>query len=367
MARVKFHLPEELVMEILYWLPVLSLLQFKSVCKLWKSIITDPTFIKTHSYRSQIMANEKASLLLLTNCQFSRRHRSSPDFNYYLVEPNGCIVIGLCDGIICLTDDKFFHLFNPATKQGKRLPIFPKSTEKAMRGAYPSVTQAFGFDAISGDYKILKFICPTVPTNVVPVVQLYSTKPGTWKEIYVHDASVSEVLRYLHLQLGPTVLIKGALYMGHRRQLLSFDVHSEMFSVVEFPSSMLRYSAVLDFEGSVAVISKSVGEGSGISLWTLDDTRGEVSWTKKFVVRNDLGWVHSYLGGGLLYARMPWARDRSGRNSVTIVHACTKKKAKLPVRKLSAVLKYRETLVSIEGFKPARKMFPWFNPGFKQV
>ena len=41
-------LPVELVVEILSRLPVKSLLLFKSVCKSWKTLISDPKFAQTH-------------------------------------------------------------------------------------------------------------------------------------------------------------------------------------------------------------------------------------------------------------------------------------------------------------------------------
>lgn len=39
------ELPEEIVMEILARLPVKSLLRFKSVCRGWRAIISEPSFI----------------------------------------------------------------------------------------------------------------------------------------------------------------------------------------------------------------------------------------------------------------------------------------------------------------------------------
>ena len=45
-------LPEEVMLEILLRLPVKSLLRFKSVCKHWLSLISDPNFAKLHFERS---------------------------------------------------------------------------------------------------------------------------------------------------------------------------------------------------------------------------------------------------------------------------------------------------------------------------
>ncbi|MCI40987.1 F-box/kelch-repeat protein, partial [Trifolium medium] len=39
-------LPEELIIQILLRLPVRSLIEFKCVCKSWKTLISDPKFAK---------------------------------------------------------------------------------------------------------------------------------------------------------------------------------------------------------------------------------------------------------------------------------------------------------------------------------
>ncbi|KAK7259382.1 hypothetical protein RIF29_24989 [Crotalaria pallida] len=43
---------DDLIIEILSWLPVKSLLQFRCVCKTWKSLISNPNFVKLHLRRS---------------------------------------------------------------------------------------------------------------------------------------------------------------------------------------------------------------------------------------------------------------------------------------------------------------------------
>ena len=45
-------LPEELIVEILSWVPVKPLMRFKCVSKTWNSLIFHPTFVKLHLQRS---------------------------------------------------------------------------------------------------------------------------------------------------------------------------------------------------------------------------------------------------------------------------------------------------------------------------
>ncbi|KAK1354449.1 hypothetical protein POM88_047705 [Heracleum sosnowskyi] len=217
---------------------------------------------------------------------------------------------------------------------------------------------AFGFDSISKDYKVIRFISPTITTSVAPVLQLYSTNTDSWKEIHVRDTSASRVMCHPKLKFGP--VINGVLYLRHMRQLVSFDLHYEVFKVVPFPSFKLIRSDVFDFEGSVAVVLRSVPESSKISLWTLDNsTGGEVFWTRKFIVHYNLLWTCSYLGRGLFFGK------KEARGRTKVLYDNTKKEFKtLPrlAKKPSAVLKYTETLASVQGFIPNLSMTSKFYP-----
>ncbi|PNX70663.1 F-box/kelch-repeat protein, partial [Trifolium pratense] len=50
-ASVVF-LPEELILDVVSFLPVKSLIRLKCVRKSWKSLISEPTFVKLHLNRS---------------------------------------------------------------------------------------------------------------------------------------------------------------------------------------------------------------------------------------------------------------------------------------------------------------------------
>ena len=57
-------LPEEVIYEILTWLPVKSLIQFRCVSKSWNSIITNPIFITTHLNRVNKRANKTKTMAI---------------------------------------------------------------------------------------------------------------------------------------------------------------------------------------------------------------------------------------------------------------------------------------------------------------
>lgn len=358
MACSKYVLPEEMTIEILKRVPVKSVLLSKSVCKSWLRIISDPEFIETYSHYQQITNEKEVSLLMIAKSDLDSINRLMiarsnwggisrsvcPDYKCYLYVPLEFTVIGSSNGIICLVYDIHCYLWNPVTKKCKELPRFPRN-QKSFENNHEG-NLAFYYDTLSNDYKVLWLLCQLATTGGLPVLQLYSTNTKSWKEIHVHDTSPSKVLSYPYLKLGP--VINGAIYMGRKEYVVSIDLHKEECMAVPIPTSMVRYSDILDFEGSVAVIFGSVGERSEISLWTLVNIDSKVSWTQKFnLALDDIVWIYSYLGGGLLYGR------RKEYHNQFFLYDYRKKDFKyipLPDTRLKTILKYKESLASIEGF-----------------
>ncbi|XP_065632121.1 uncharacterized protein LOC136061359 [Quercus suber] len=64
------YLPEEVVLEILYRLPVKSLIRFKYISKSWNSLITTPAFIHSHLTRSLLLASN-SNILIVRHCLYN--------------------------------------------------------------------------------------------------------------------------------------------------------------------------------------------------------------------------------------------------------------------------------------------------------
>lgn len=377
-SKPKQSLPRDIFIEAFCLLPVMSLLKCKSVCKSWLSIIEDPEFIKLH------MAKVKPSLLMIFNDDFHNKPPQFPciDFKYYLhvpvhfkvgYETNKSLpgiasiesqyyldlgftfrVVGSCNGIICLVAYKRCYFWNPSIMQSRELPGYPGFSRKGLEYDHYRVKVAFGFDSISDEYKVLRFISPQTihKTTNVPIVELYSTGTDSWKVIKFPDKSPREVVK---LNLGP--VINGVLHMKYKGQLVSFDLHNEVFSVItSFPRSKLIKSELLDFESSVAVIFQSRKEKSPISPWTLANVCGQLFWTKRFnIVNRDIDCVYSYLGDGLLYVMTDKKKLYDYTNNEFKSFPSLSKAPK-------AVFKFTETLASIEGFKRSALFRSKFYP-----
>ncbi|KAK1402374.1 hypothetical protein POM88_001979 [Heracleum sosnowskyi] len=185
---------------------------------------------------------------------------------------------------------------------------FPQKTTppfSQLRVVSKPALQDFFIDTCGEDsVKLTLPECMSVWGGVVPQVrvELYSVNAGSWKEI-----PFPKEIPYVDLiNLFRCVFVdSGVFYFQGKKEIMSFDLHNEVFAMYQYPDSGERMSDVLDFDGSIAVIMKSGKMGSVLSLWTFDDIGGNFSWTKKFNIDPDLkiDYVHLYLGDGLFLAQ----------------------------------------------------------------
>lgn len=82
------YLSEDLIQEILYKLPIKSLLRCTSLCKSWNSLIKSPTFIFKHLQHT-ISSTDRQNLFLLRLCSREREEQYSlrldnQDFNEHM-------------------------------------------------------------------------------------------------------------------------------------------------------------------------------------------------------------------------------------------------------------------------------------------
>jgi hypothetical protein len=131
------ELPEDLVAQILLWLPVVSLLRFKCVCKSWYALITHQNFIRKHLLHDKNKSDSNTQLLLKFRDLFTEDHVVSTIsyetlqvsltqpvptlFSFHLMEEGNIFVVGCCDGFVCLHGFSIYHfnvvMWNPATKE----------------------------------------------------------------------------------------------------------------------------------------------------------------------------------------------------------------------------------------------------------
>ncbi|XP_015087806.1 F-box/kelch-repeat protein At3g23880-like isoform X2 [Solanum pennellii] len=182
------HFQDEIMMDIFRRLPMQSLLRFKCVSKLWKSLIDDPYFKRTHYIHNR--DNQKVL--------FAERFLSVDDDNYRfytcslsMVEdkqkldcPTSCNsmdarIFCSCDGLVLIyvcseTDYEELLLWNPSTRESMLVP----------HPEFPIITYIYGmeYDATSEGYKILAINMNDESTNIS--VEFLSVKRNSsWRKI----------------------------------------------------------------------------------------------------------------------------------------------------------------------------------------
>ncbi|KAL0798184.1 hypothetical protein Bca101_053358 [Brassica carinata] len=204
--------PSELISEILLRLPAKSVGRFRCVSKLWLSITTDPCFIKS-SYSSSQPIHRYPMKVPGEYCYFSR--------------------MDSVHGLICIedVDSKMPRVWNPTT--GQFLPL-PKPNMSSRH-----VNVFLGYDPVEG-----KESWRTVKTN----------------------------LKHRCCGHASGQCIKGVIYyLASSNQwddtvIMSFDVRSEMFRMIELPSG-IHDDVLITYEGRLA----SIDEDNDKRLWSLED------------------------------------------------------------------------------------------------
>ncbi|XP_058741849.1 F-box/kelch-repeat protein At3g23880-like [Vicia villosa] len=180
-------LPDELIVEILSLLPVKFLIEFKSICKSWKTLISEPTFIKLHLQQS----SKTPHITLTSSIDCSIRplpvHRlldtttttsiTLPDHNHFqlnhILDRGDLNVVGSSNGLLCLLgnfysynyehyyEQIFLYLWNPATAELSNRKVFLNKVEhlpyyeRFGLTLFRSWNFAFGYDNSTDTYKIV--------------------------------------------------------------------------------------------------------------------------------------------------------------------------------------------------------------------
>ncbi|XP_021739426.1 F-box protein CPR30-like [Chenopodium quinoa] len=161
-------LPQDIIVNILSRLPSKSIGRSPCVSKPWKSLLSQPHFIKTHLNRIKHIPTTQESLLFVSNdstssfysVHFKNAHYRSEEITVFASKLNLSDRIYIrtersnvasCDGLILLNNEPFnkWLLVNPTTTAMKELPISPFALKN-------NITMCgLGYDSVNDDYKVI--------------------------------------------------------------------------------------------------------------------------------------------------------------------------------------------------------------------
>jgi hypothetical protein len=175
-------LPHELIREVLSFLPVRSLMRLKCVCKSWKTLISNPTFVKLHfkrSARNKQLAifsspySSSSNLRIVSHVPVHRllENTSLTIANDPYFDDHGYIYpIGSYNGLLCVRSNinnaggYSLYLWNPATRSLSNKIEFVHCDHWPHWWNY-----GFGYDNSTGTYKIVSLCLLSKEVRVLSI------------------------------------------------------------------------------------------------------------------------------------------------------------------------------------------------------
>ncbi|CAI9105752.1 OLC1v1004753C1 [Oldenlandia corymbosa var. corymbosa] len=259
-------IPMEVFWEILMWLPVKSLMRFKCVCKLWLSVILNPSFAR--AYRGGFKG------LLLTNIRYLSQYSDvDVDFFYLnLLEGEGMLTnmfhqytlhrggkkrfTGVVNGLVCYYCGKYSWIYNIATRESMQLP---DSTHDSIAWFYH-----LGFDPSKQTYKLIKTCYDRRELEKFQKDGRDVFPSRIKSEIFTIgvDSSWRSIDHAPWVVYNTGLCIDGVLYwtdpeICSRGQLLCFDLAREEFRFVFHPQESLVHRLRLLWFGPNVALSAS--------------------------------------------------------------------------------------------------------------
>ncbi|XP_075486532.1 putative F-box protein At1g32420 [Primulina tabacum] len=216
--RKKICLPHELIFEILSNLPVISLLRFKAVCKLWRDMIRDPIFIEKH---------RKMQTCLAIACHGDETPTSDTDA---AAESSTtlCFLHGL--QLEKCNSTHTYSIKNPSTKQVLILPS-PKDFVLIMTMCFISTSQ---------EYKLVYLYLDKLTQDRLGCEVLTIGADSSWRSIDIPDISYDPNI----YKLRDCILIDGVFYIMKDSEygdstLICIEMETEQFVQVNIPPNLL--------------------------------------------------------------------------------------------------------------------------------
>ncbi|KMT17808.1 hypothetical protein BVRB_2g033470 [Beta vulgaris subsp. vulgaris] len=308
-------LHQEIIVDILTRLPTKSIGRFRCVSKKWKSLLSQPHFIKTQLNRTKHLPREEESLILFSDeseSLYSTQLKNADSLSEEITASASKFCLddhrfdsetfyrnmASCDGLILVKDEEDkLVLANPTTKETKVLPCSPYALDP--RASF--TMYGLGYDSVSDDYKVVTISYHDAVTVLADeeaddsedetdctemYVNVYSVRHGNWKraESSPYDHAVG------HHASG--VCVDGYIYWlasissDFSSVIAAFDLGEEVFSEVPPPSSVdckeFVFYQLVALEGYLCMFSPN--RDSEIDFWVMKEYDVEESWTKVTII-----------------------------------------------------------------------------------
>lgn len=253
--HVFVNCPNEILIEILSYLPVKSLLRFRCVCKEWNKLVQTPLFVSAH------LGKRIPNSLLIINSSNTDQKACFSLFNAETVNealqlelpmkahPGYKLsVCGSNNGLICISSANLLdvdpiYIWNPSVRKTRKLPrgLIPKQDH-----CWPLNYLAFGFHQAVIDHKVVRIV-RFEQWSCCYQVEIYSLKSDCWRRV----PAVPPIPSALDCRLLPkSICFDEVAYwiVKHKNggipiSILSFDMAAEEFHRLMLPDCLVYTDA----------------------------------------------------------------------------------------------------------------------------
>ncbi|KAL4588410.1 hypothetical protein LXL04_001298 [Taraxacum kok-saghyz] len=282
-------MPPDLLAQILAWLPVASLLRFRSVSKTFRALIDSDYVIKLHLNHS-VETNTNLNIIFggdRTLCYLNLD--SSPKVVNKIDNPLyfaifETVILGSCNGVVCLCTtepDNEIAFWNPLVRKFKKIRLAPaKCAEGLGRGV---CIKGFGYDDVNNDHKVVRLVqyCSLHNELAHSKIDVFSSKTDAWRE-------VGDFPYYLCYRRNFNTFTKGALHWLVSRKpekrldflICAFDLTNDELRIVPQPDFSNE-----KFHVNLAVLGGCLSmvchyPKKNVDLWVMKSYGDKESWTK---------------------------------------------------------------------------------------
>lgn len=289
-------LPYDVVELILERLTVKSLLRFKSVSNVWKSIVESRPFQERHLIcRRQSRGPDVLFVSLkyygddgLSIHAPTIVFRSSISWAIRFPISGSMFCYGNCDGLVCL-----YCLYtpsivvNPATKWYRSFPLstYQQLVIKRYKRKYfrfPTFELGLGRDKFTGTYKpVWLYNSSEYGLDNVTTCEVFDFSTNAWR--YVVPASPYPISAYHK----PVYLDRSLYWLTEceETKMISFDLHTETFQVLcKAPFGLIagpRNPTICILDNRLCV---SLENWPNQIIWSFDSSGGRKTWKKMFSI-----------------------------------------------------------------------------------
>ncbi|CAH8268385.1 unnamed protein product [Arabidopsis lyrata] len=299
----KISIPENVLMEILPRLPAKSLMRFKCVSKLWYSLISS-RYLTNIFHKSSSSTQGRRLFMSLVDKEMNYNYAlvsssrdSVPVISPYDSVPvfdldqyldmrgiEGCFVNAL-RGLVCFRIGTRVRICNLTTRQHVTLPILrPITVAKPI----DNVWNYFGHDPVHDEYKVFSTVWEMSEEERVVRSEHHVLVLGpeaSWRN------TQNTITPPPHRPYSQGISINNVLYYGawvdkNRCVVMSFDMRSEEFTLIELPLEAgivwnTSPANLMNYKGKLAVFEYSSVLNSGsMDLWVVKDA-GKSQWSNK--------------------------------------------------------------------------------------